>query len=172
MRDKAQRIILGRVTGLYGVKGWIKIMSYTRPRENIFSYAPWLIRQDGGNWREVALLEGKVHGKGLIAALEGMADRDMARAIVGADIAISRSQLQELGPGEYYWHDLLGLKVVNQQDIALGTLKEILETGANDVLVVEGEQRYLIPLIWKIYVLKVDPEQGIIRVDWELNGVE
>jgi 16S rRNA processing protein RimM len=116
----------------------------------------------------MTLLDGKVHGKRLIAALEGLADRELARAIVGVDIAINRSQLQEPGPGEYYWHDLLGLQVINQQTITLGTLKKILETGANDVLVVEGEQRHLIPVIWAIYVLKIDPEQGIIQVNWEL----
>lgn len=142
-------------------------MSYTRPRENIFSYDPWLIKQDG-SWREMTLLDGKVHGKRLIAALEGLANRELARAIVGIDIAINRSQLQEPGPGEYYWHDLLGLQVINQQNITLGTLKKILETGANDVLVVEGEQRHLIPVIWAIYVLKIDPERGIIQVNWEL----
>ena len=167
MRDQSQHIIVGRIAGIYGVKGWLKIRSYTRPRENIFSYDPWLIKQDG-SWREMTLLDGKVHGKRLIAALEGLTDRELARAIVGGDIAINRSQLQEPGPGEYYWHDLLGLQVINQQNITLGTLKKILETGANDVLVVEGEQRHLIPVIWAIYVLKIDPEQGIIQVNWEL----
>ncbi|MBI4006345.1 MAG: ribosome maturation factor RimM [Gammaproteobacteria bacterium] len=169
MRDRSQRIIVGRVTGIYGVKGWVKVMSYTRPRENIFSYNPWLIKQDG-DWREIALLDNKQHGKGLIAALAGLTDRDTARAVLGADIAIDQSQLQEPGPGEYYWHDLFGLQVINQENITLGTLKEIVETGANDVLVVEGEQRHLIPLIWKIYVLKVDLDLGIIRVDWESAG--
>ena len=143
-------------------------MSYTRPRENIFSYAPWLIKQDD-DWREMTLLDGKVHGKGLIAALEGLADRELARVIVGTEIAIHRSQLPKPEPGEYYWHDLLGMQVINQQDVTLGTLKKILETGANDVLVVEGEQRHLIPLIWKTYMLKVELEQGIIRVNWDLS---
>ena len=166
MQDENKRILMGRVAGIYGVKGWIKIVSYTRPPENIFLYSPWLIKQDD-IWQETGLLEGKIHGKGLIAALEGISDRDEARDLIGADIAIYRSQLQRLPPGEYYWDDLLGMQVINLQGIALGNLKEILETGANDVLVVVGQGRHLIPLIWNMYVMGIDQQKGIIEVDWE-----
>lgn len=166
MQDETKRILMGRVAGLYGVKGWLKIVSYTRPPDNIFLYNPWQIKQDGAS-RAVALVEGKVHGKGLIAAFAGITDRDAARELIGAEIEIDRAQLRELAPGEYYWHDLLGMQVVNNSGKALGRLTEILETGANDVLVVKGEGRHLIPLVWNSYVLAVDREQGIIRVDWE-----
>lgn len=166
MQDEKRRILVGRVAGLYGVKGWLKIVSYTRPPENIFIYSPWLIKQDD-IWLETEVQEGKVHGKGLIVALEGIAERDVARGLIGTDIGIYRSQLQALPPGEYYWDDLRGLQVINRQGRVLGKLKEILETGANDVLVVEGEGRHLIPLIWDMYVMGVDQTKGIIEVDWE-----
>ena len=165
MQDENKRILMGRIAGIYGVKGWVKIVSFTRPPENIFLYSPWLIKQDS-TWQETGLLEGKIHGKGLIAALEGISDRDEARELIGSEIAVFRSQLHELPPGEYYWDDLLGMQVVNQQGIVLGDLKEILETGANDVLVVVGQGRHLIPLIWKMYVISVDPAKGMIEVDW------
>ena len=166
MQDVKKRILVGRIAGIYGVKGWLKIVSYTRPPENIFIYSPWLVKQDD-NWQETGLLEGKVHGKGLIAALEGITDRDAARGLIGADIGIYRSQLPKLPPGEYYWDDLKDMQVNNLQGKVLGRLKEILETGANDVLVVEGEGRHLIPLIWDMYVMGVDQARGIIEVDWE-----
>lgn len=166
MQDEKRRILVGRVAGIYGVKGWLKIVSYTRPPENIFIYRPWLIKRDDVR-QETGLLEGKVHGKGLIAALEGITDRDVARGLVGADIEIHHSQLRELPPGEYYWDELLDMQVINRQGKVLGRLKEILETGANDVLVVEGEGRHLIPLIWDMYVMGVDQTKGIIEVDWE-----
>ena len=166
MQDEIKRILVGQVTGIYGVKGWLKIVSYTRPPENIFLYSPWWIKQNDV-WRETRLLEGKVHGKGMIAALAGVSDRDVARGLIGADIEIYRSQLQELPEGEFYWDDLLGMQVINRQGTVLGKLTEILETGANDVLVVEQKERHLIPLIWNMYVMGVDQAKGIIVVDWQ-----
>lgn len=166
MQDKSKRILVGRITGIYGIKGWVKIESYTRPPENIFSYQPWFIKQES-DWREIRLLDSKKSGKGLIGLLDQINDRDTARELIGADISIFRSQLQELKPGEYYWNDLLGMQVIDQKNNNLGQLKEIAETGANDVLIVEGNGRHLIPLIWGRYVLEVDQENGNIRVDWE-----
>jgi len=166
MQDESQRIVVGRISGIHGVRGWLKVMSYTRPRNNIFNYDCWLLKQDD-NWQEMVLLVGQPQGKGLIAQLEGVEDRDQARALLDADIAIERSQLVDASPGEYYWHDLIGLDVCNQQNEILGQVKELLETGANDVLVVEGKHRILIPFINECYVLEIDLENSIIRVDWD-----
>lgn len=166
MQDGTNLIQVGHIIGVYGIKGWLKIESFTRPPENIFSYRPWYIKKDK-DWQELNLLEGKNHGKGLIVALENIIDRDVARELIGLDISILRSQLPELNPGEYYWNDLLGMDVIDQHDSVLGQLQQIIETGANDVLVVEGESRHLIPLIWGLYVLEVDQDKGTIRVDWE-----
>ena len=166
MQEDTKRILVGHITGIYGVKGWLKIKSYTRPAENIFSYKPWYIKQDS-DWREMNLLEGKTHGKGLIAALEQLNDRDVARGLIGSDISILRSQLPELKKGEYYWHDLIGMQVIDQENKVLGHLKQIVETGANEVMVVVGDDRRLIPLVWEHYVQEVNHDEGIIRVDWE-----
>ena len=166
MRRATQRIMMGRVAGIYGVRGWLKVMSYTKPRENILNYAPWQLKIKD-SWREVFLLERKIHNKGLVVAFKGVADRDSAREFVGADIAVMRTQLQELPKGEYYQVDLLDMQVINQDRKNLGRVTKILETGANDVLVIEGEGRHLIPLVLPTYVREIDQEAGVIKVDWE-----
>lgn len=165
----AGRVVIGRVSGVYGIAGWVKVFSYTRPRENIFNYSPWLLGTRAG-WREAALQEGGVHGKGLIARLQGITDRDAARALMGCDIAIARAQLPPLPAGEYYWHDLIGLTVVNRAGEELGEVTELQETGANDVLVVSGRERRLIPVVMDEVILEVDLDAGRIRVDWDDAG--
>jgi len=170
MQDGSQQIVVGRISGIYGVQGWLKVMSYTRPRDNILTYSPWLVKLDE-NWQEMVLLDGRVQGKGLVAKIEGVVDRDEARGLLDADIAIERSQLTAVAPGEYYWHDIIGLDVINQQDKILGKLTELLETGANDVLVVEGKERILIPFVRDIYVLDINLEKNVIKVDWDSSPV-
>lgn len=160
------RVIVGKISGLYGVRGGVKIFSYTRPKAQIFSYKPWLINR-GGDWSTLTLKTGKVHGKGLIAFFEGVADRDGAISLVGLEIAIEREQLPPLPEGEYYWHDLMGLEVFDLADRRLGQLVELLETGANDVLVVDdGQRRMLIPMVMGEVVKAVDLEKGLMQVDW------
>jgi len=167
MQDEASLIVIGKIVGVHGIKGWLKILSFTRPRQNIFDYGPWSVKQDNG-WLEMKLLEGKPQGKGLVASLEGIADRDEAMALVSSEIAIDRDQLPEPKEGEFYWHDLINMQVINQQNEVLGVVKELLETGANDVLVVGADkQRYLIPYVKDVYIKDVDTEQGVIQVDWQ-----
>lgn len=168
MAEDSERVIIGRIVGVHGVKGWLKILSYTRPRENIFTYSPWRLHGDDNRNHIFELRDGRRQGKGLIAALEGITDRDQASGLVNADISIAREQLDEPGPGEYYWHDLLGAEVFNQHAELLGRVTEILETGGNDVLVVEGEDRHLIPFIEPDYIKEVDIDRRIIRVVWDL----
>lgn len=165
--DEQKQVILGRISGLHGVSGWLKILSYSRPRENIFSYKPWLIRQPCGTCLKQLVNAWKPHSKGLIARFDGVDDRDKAQAFVGLEIAVAREQLPALAAGEYYWRDLLGMEVVNQARNVLGIVVEIRETGANDVLVVEGQDRYLIPLLKGSVVLKVDQQQGQMLVNWD-----
>ena len=167
MQDEASIIIIGKIVGVHGIRGWLKILSFTRPRQNIFDYGPWLVKQSE-EWQEIQLLEGKPQGKGLVASLEGITDRDEAMALVSSEIAIDRDQLPEPKEGEFYWHDLINMQVINQQNEVLGVVKELLETGANDVLVVEADkQRYLIPYVQDVYIKDVDTEQGVIQVDWQ-----
>jgi 16S rRNA processing protein RimM len=167
MQDKASLIVIGKIVGVYGIKGWLKILSFTRPKENILEYVPWLIKQNEA-WQAMSVVEGRPQGKGLIASFAGITDRDEAMALVDSEIAIQRDQLPAAKEGEFFWVDLINLQVINEQNEILGVVTELLETGANDVLVVEAEkQRYLIPYVQDVYIKDVDIEQGIIQVDWQ-----
>jgi len=160
------RVMLGRISGLYGVRGWLKVFSYTRPITNILNYSPWELYQQG-QWQTLAVSEGQVHGKGIIVRLETIQDRDQAAQLQDAEIAVSRSQLPSTPEGEYYWADLIGLTVVNREAITLGQVAHLLGTGANDVLVLKGERERLIPFVLDQVILNVDLVQGIIQVDWD-----
>ena len=161
-----ERVILGKIAGIYGVRGWVKVFSETKPKENIFNYNPWQICIRG-QWQTIEIIEGKSHGKGLIAHLESCDDRDLARQLVGAEIAIDKAQLPAPDEGEYYWADLVGLKVTTLDGLELGQVDHLLETGANDVLVVKGDRERLIPFVQGQYIHEVDMETGAIRVDWD-----
>ncbi len=112
MQDESSLIVVGKIVGVYGIKGWSKILSFTRPKENIFNYGPWLVKQDS-EWQEIQLLQGRPQGKGLIASLEGITDRNQAMALVGSELAIDRDQLPAAEEGEFYWHDLIDMQVIN-----------------------------------------------------------
>jgi 16S rRNA processing protein RimM len=163
----AQPVILGKITGLYGVRGWVKVYSHTEPRANIVKYSPWLIRKPGADWQEITVRSGKAHGKGVVAQLQGVNDRDQAAQLMGAEIAVPRSQLPAAAEGEYYWADLVGLHVVNLEGVELGKVSHLMETGANDVLVVKGERERLIPFLQPDVVTEVDLDTGRIQVDWD-----
>ena len=157
---------MGRITGLFGVRGWVKVYSYTEPREAVLNYDRWLLgRKDG--WQEATVAEGQRHGKTIIARLDGYVDRDQAAGLVGADIGVPREAMPETEGDQYYWSDLEGLKVLHRDGTELGQLAYLLETGAHDVMVVQGEQERLIPFVLDEVVLGVDLDKGEIEVDWE-----
>lgn len=164
-------IVVGRVAGLFGVRGWLKIVSYTAPVENILHYRPWYLRAAGATadspWVEQAVAEGRHQGKGVVVRFETHHDRDAAQRVLGAEIAVSRDQLPALDAGEYYWADLVGLKVVTLEGVELGVVDHLMETGANDVLVVKGERERLIPYIPGEVVREVNRAQAVLRVDWD-----
>lgn len=160
-------VVLGRVAGLYGVKGWIKLVSYTRRREDIFNYPRWRLKRTN-EWHTFVLLEGRVQGKGLAAHLEGLNYRETANQWIGADIAVAKTELPALATGAYYWSQLEGLKVVNTDGIEFGRVDHLFDTGANDVLVVKGERERLIPYIATV-VQTVDLDARILRVDWDAD---
>lgn len=162
----ARRIIIGHINGVFGTRGWLKAYSYTRPRENLLNYAPLLLNIDG-HWQAMSVNAAQRHHGGLILCLDGINDRDAAAKLVRAEIAIERSQLPAAAPHEYYWSDLIGLKVLNLAGDHLGELVEMLETGANDVMRVHGEDEYLIPFVTDIYVVAVDLSAGSLTVDWQ-----
>ena len=158
--------MLGRVTGLFGVQGWVKVFSFTRPRKAILDYDRWFLGQDG-KWQPAEVTEGKQHSKTIIVRLDGVHDRDQAAALIGKDIAISRDDLAKTEVGSYYWADLEGMQVLHRDGTELGEVAYLMETGANDVLVTKGERERLIPFIADQVILDVDFAKGIITVDWE-----
>lgn len=165
-------ITVGRISGLYGVKGWVKIFSHTEPRENILQYSPWRLKKGDGTWCPVEVEDGRAHGQGIVAKLRSCNAREQAAGLVGSDIAIHREQLAPREEGEYYWIDLIGLEVVNVQGERLGVVENLLSTvGANDVLVVRGASgdEILIPYVADKIVVAVDLERKRIEVDWQAD---
>lgn len=164
--ERAELLVVGRISGLYGVRGWLKIYSHTQPRENIIGYSPWLIGTEGA-WRSVAVEDGRAQGKGVVAKLAGYDDRDAAAALIGHEIAIRRDQLERLTAGEYYWADLEGLRVVTLDGVELGVVDHLFETGANDVVVVRGDRERLVPFVRGDVIRKIDLQGGVMEVDWD-----
>lgn len=169
----SRRITLGKIAGVYGVKGWIKIHSQTRPIENLLKYRTWWIAKGAGF--EAKLLNGNVHANGIIAHISGvdgqpMTDRDVAAGLLGAEIQVERSAFPELPEGQYYWVDLIGLNVLNEQGEALGEVTDVTSNGAQDVLVLQqGEVERLIPFINGPIVKSVDLAAKRIVCDWQLD---
>ncbi|ADJ28924.1 ribosome maturation factor RimM [Nitrosococcus watsonii] len=164
--DNERYVLVGRISGLYGVQGWLRVYSYTQSRDNILDYEPWYLRQNGA-WQARRLMKGRVQGKGIVVALEGIDERDVAALWVGCEIAVHRNQLPPPEEGEYYWADLIGLQVITVQGEVLGQVDRLLETGANDVLVVRGERERLLPFLMGMIVKQVDLQQGLLTVDWD-----
>lgn len=166
-------LVVGRVVSVHGVKGWVKVFSYTDPLENILDYRPWYLGTDGG-WEKVEVSATGGSGKRLIAHLDDCRDRDVARErYVGRKIAIPREALPATEEGEYYWRELIGLRVVLADGRDLGVVKALMETGANDVLVVRGDshsldqRERLLPWIPEQVILQVDGRAGTLTVDWD-----
>lgn len=161
-----QIVTVGRVAGLFGVSGWLRIYSYTQPRENILGYGEWYLAA-GGQWQPASLEQGQRQGKGVVAKLAGIDGRDQARQWLGSTIAVARSALPEPEAGEYYWVDLEGLRVRTVDGAELGVVDHLFATGANDVLVVRGERERLVPFVLDEVVERVDSQAGVIEVDWD-----
>jgi len=154
-------VMVGKVHGAFGVRGWLRVESFTEVELDILDYQPWFI--DG---REYHVAEGKPHGRGLVVRLDEIDDRDYAEALHGKDIAVPSSQLPAAEPGEYYWRDLLGLKVVTVEGAELGVIESMMETGSNDVMVVKGERERLLPWIDST-VVNVDLKARVVTVQWD-----
>ena len=159
-------ILVGKVVGLSGVHGEVKLESYTEPRTQIFSYQPWLLKSTLGD-SEISGCRGRAQGKGIVATLPEIEDRDGAARFVGSEVWVRRSALPKSKRGEYYWTDLEGLEVVTIEGVTLGKVSHLIATGANDVLVVKGERERLIPFVTDDYVKEVDFDSGRVTVDWD-----
>jgi 16S rRNA processing protein RimM len=156
---------LGRISGVFGVKGWVKIHSYTEPRDNIVGFRVWTLRRAGSE-RTIEIDEGRAHGGNVVAKLHGVDDRDEAHDLIGFEVLVERAALPDCRPGEYYWTDLEGLEVRNVGGVLLGKVDHLLATGSNDVLVLEGEPARLIPFLTGSVIRSVDLDAGVIVADW------
>jgi 16S rRNA processing protein RimM len=163
-----QPVVMGRILAPFGVKGWVKIQPYTATARSLADYPVWWLEIDGGGWRESAVEAVRPQGTHVVAKLAGCDDRDAAAAVKGLEVAVPRAALPAAAPGEYYWTDLLGLQVENERAQELGVVARMMETGANAVLVVEGDRERLIPFISDV-VKSVDLESRSIVVDWDAD---
>ncbi len=160
-------INVGEIAGVFGIKGWVKVYSHTDPRENILKYSPWILKKDNA-LKQVKLINGKRQGKSIVACLEGFTDRNIAESYVDWGILIKKSQLPKSGNGDYYWADLVGLRVETESGISLGKVDYLIETGANDVLVVnDGDEERLIPFLHQQVIKSIDLFDKLIIVDWD-----
>jgi 16S rRNA processing protein RimM len=175
MSDLSNLVNVGRITALFGIKGWVKVHSYTEPPENLFEYHPWWLKTAHGV-KKVEIDEARPHGDAFVAHIVGIDDRDIAALYTAVDIAVERDLLPELDDGEYYWSQLEGLAVFTEFSgirQRLGIVDKMLETGANDVLVVMADaasidqRERLIPYVPEQFVLSVDLSAGEILVDWD-----
>ena len=166
-------IVLGKIYSVHGVRGEVKVYSFTDPLDNLLDYRHWTLRRDA-EVRQAELVSGRVQAKSLVVKLKGLDDRDVARTFAGFDICVPRSLLPVLAAGDYYWHQLEGLKVVDQQGQLLGRVDHLLETGANDVLVVRpcpgslDDRERLLPYTEQC-VQSIDLAGGEMRVDWDAD---
>jgi len=159
-------VTLGEVVGVHGVRGELKVHSSTRPRDNLFGYPIWTLQRDRDS-QEYAVVNTRVQGRNLLARLEGVVDRDAALALRGCHIRVPQAALPPTEAGEYYWSELTGLAVETLSGQSLGEVRSLLETGANDVLVVMGDRERLIPYVPEQFVKRVDLVAGVIQVDWD-----
>jgi 16S rRNA processing protein RimM len=173
VNDVENLITLGKVGSVYGIKGWLKIHSFTENPADIFDYSPWSLKL-GGKAQSVTVTDWRKHNNGLIAKFEGIDDRDVAQGLVSHEITVESSVLPDLPEGEFYWRDLIGMSVVTEQGYNLGEVTDLMETGANDVLVVKanrndgfGKKERLIPYLFEQVIKAVDAQSKQITVDWD-----
>lgn len=173
MSSQQAPVVLGKLGSSHGIKGWLKITSYTNSVEDIFDYSPWLIKEQG-EWREVKVLQWRFQGKALIAELEGVTTRDQAQMLTNCEIAIDAEQMKDLPEDEFYWRDLIGCEVVNTKGYNMGKVEQIVETGSNDVLLVKanakdgfGKTERMIPFVTEQFIQSVDLTAKQILVDWD-----
>jgi len=169
---KEKSAVMGKITSVYGVKGWVKVISYAQEKENICNFKNWIL-DNSGVIRTVKVKNCKSHGGGLVAQLEGCNDRELAKQYCGSLVTIPQSELPDLVNGEYYWHQLEGMKVITTESVLLGKVSHLIETGSNDVLIVkkckdslDGKER-LIPYLPDQVVKLVDLDNSVIEVDWD-----
>ncbi|QIQ21509.1 ribosome maturation factor RimM [Zophobihabitans entericus] len=173
MNNTENRIVVGKFGACYGIRGWLKIHSFTEYSESIFDYQPWYI-QRAGKWQVVEPEAFKPHSNDTIVKIKGIDDRDLANALTNIEIYVDADQLPALSDGDFYWKDLIGCKVVTVEGYNLGIVTELMETGSNDVLVVKanlkdafGAKERLLPFVEQQVIKNIDLAAKIIEVDWD-----
>lgn len=161
-------VVVGRFGRPHGIKGLVTVISFTEPKDNLLQYARWHAKIKN-QWQPINLLQLETNNKHILARVEGYDERESAALLTNIDIAIDKAQFPALKPGEYYWHELEGMQVFTKQGDLLGTVTEILPTGANDVLVVVGERRHLIPYLLDKVILDINNSRREITVDWDMD---
>jgi 16S rRNA processing protein RimM len=166
-------IVVGKLGAPHGIKGWLKVNSFTDDPEGIFDFSPWLINRQG-KCETFEVVDWRRSGKGFIAKFEQINDRDMAMAYTHGEITVTESQIPELPQGEFYWRDLIGMSVVTNKGYDLGKVDDLMETGSNDVLVVKannndgfGKTERLLPFLTDSVIENVDSDAKKITVDWD-----
>lgn len=172
MTQHPQETVIGRITSVFGVKGWLKVFSYTAPKEGMLSYRDWTLLHSGKRI-SLEIEDSRRQGPGIVVKFKGVDDRDMARNYCGADIVVPTEALPELPEGEFYWYQLEGLSVETVDGECFGSVHHLLETGSNDVLVVMptpasiDQKERLIPYLPDQVVKEIDLAAGKIVVDWD-----
>ncbi|MFT5235469.1 MAG: 16S rRNA processing protein RimM [Shewanella sp.] len=173
MSSKQEPVVLGKIGSSHGIKGWLKITTYTDSVEGIFNYSPWLIKEQG-EWREVKVTQWRCQGKAVVALLEGVETRDQSQMLTNCEIAVTAEQMQDLPEDEFYWRDLIGCEVINTKGYKMGKVQEIVETGSNDVLLVKanakdgfGKAERMIPFVTEQFIIEVNLAEKQILVDWD-----
>lgn len=171
MSQASDTIVIGKIGAPYGVKGWVKVTTYTDEIEGVFDYTPWLLGDAG---KEYTVDHWRTHNKGVVAKLVGVETRDDAESIKNLDVSIKAQQLPQLADDEFYWRELVGMKVVTESGYDLGVVKEMFETGANDVMLVRanpndafGQKERMLPYLYEQVIKKVDKQARTITVDWD-----
>ena len=159
-------VVMARIAAPFGIKGWIKLQTFTEYADSLDEFDTWFISTPKG-WEEVEVEDYAVNVKSVVAKLQGCNDRTAAEKLHKREIAVPRDWLEAAEEGEYYWIDLIGAAVVNEAGESLGTIETLMETGANDVLVVKSDAtEILIPFVDE-YLLNVDRDKKIVTVRWE-----
>lgn len=173
MSEQSDKIVVGKFGASYGIRGWLKVFSYTDDAESIFDYAPWFVNHKG-TWVEYKIESWKRHNKGMVVKLAGLDMREDANLLTNVEIAIDPNSLPELSEDEFYWRELFGMQVFNTQGYHLGEVIDIMETGSNDVLVVKanlkdafGQKERLIPFLEEQVIKHIDRDAQRIEVDWD-----
>lgn len=164
--SEQQLVSVGKISGFFGVKGWVKVFSFTDPRDNILTYSPWILKK-GTEEKTIAVKDGQLQGKTIVAQLDGINDRDQAASLMGWEVLIRHEQLPAPAEGEYYWSELVGLDVETVDGVYLGKIDSLLETGANDVIVVKGDRERAIPFLVDQVIVNIDLDAGKMIVDWD-----